>query len=134
MSRRNVLMAVIAAVLVSFVVPAGASAAPGLCNDGTHTNAAGTQGACSHHHGLAGSSQSTSGSGTSTITQADCDAGRIRRNGRTLTGAECRALIGQRVNLAGTGFDARIPLMAGLMLIGAGFGVRRRRPRGALTH
>src|SRR3954451_17421471 len=43
-----------------------------------------------------GTSSSTSNSSSpSVVTQADCDAGRITRNGRTLSRAECERLIGQ---------------------------------------
>jgi hypothetical protein len=68
---------------------------------------------------------------TSVITQADCNAGRITRHGRTLRGAECTRLIGQRVNLAGTGFEAWIFGLGGGVCLLAGLGLRRRRPQAA---
>jgi LPXTG-motif cell wall-anchored protein len=67
---------------------------------------------------------------TSVVTQEDCDAGRITRNGRQLSKSECEALIGQRVNLAQTGFEAWILGLGGLALMAAGAVVvlRRRGP------
>ena len=66
---------------------------------------------------------------TSTVTQADCNAGNITRNGQKLSQAECEKLIGQRVNLASTGFPAWTLLVVGAGLVGvAGFLVIRRRP------
>jgi hypothetical protein len=65
---------------------------------------------------------------TSLITQADCNAGRITRHGRTLSRAECQRLIGQRVNLAGTGFEAWIFGVAGGACLLAAAALRRRRP------
>jgi LPXTG-motif cell wall-anchored protein len=67
---------------------------------------------------------------TSVVTQEDCDAGRITRNGKQLSQSECEALIGQRVNLAQTGFDAWILGLGGLALMAAGGIVvlRRRAP------
>ena len=67
---------------------------------------------------------------TSTVTQEDCDAGRITRNGKQLSQSECEALIGQRVNLAQTGFEAWILGLGGLALMAAGGVVvlRRRGP------
>ena len=66
--------------------------------------------------------------GTSTITRADCEAGRITVNGRTLSRSECLARVGQRVNLSGTGLDAwMIALLGGAAL--AGGVALRRRPR-----
>ena len=76
---------------------------------------------------LPAASSAQTGSGTSTVTQADCDAGRIQRHGRTLTRAECQKLIGQRVNLAQTGFEAWMFAAAGGLCLLAGFGLRRRR-------
>ena len=66
----------------------------------------------------------------STVTQEDCDAGRITRNGKQLSQSECEALIGQRVNLAQTGFEAWILGLGGLALMAAGGVVvlRRRGP------
>ena len=67
---------------------------------------------------------------TKVITQEDCDAGNITRNGRQLSQSECEALIGQRVSLADTGFEAWILGLGGLALMAAGGGVvlRRRGP------
>lgn len=65
---------------------------------------------------------------TSVVTQADCDAGRVQRNGRTLTREECQRLIGQRVNLADTGLEAWIFAAAGGLCLLAAVGLRRRRP------
>jgi LPXTG-motif cell wall-anchored protein len=67
---------------------------------------------------------------TSVVTQEDCDAGRITRNGKQLSKSECEALIGQRVNLAQTGFEAWILGLGGLALMAAGAVVvlRRRGP------
>ena len=67
---------------------------------------------------------------TSTVTQADCNAGTITRNGQKLSQAECEKLIGKRVNLASTGFPAWALLVAGVGLVGvAGVLVIRRRPQ-----
>src|SRR5687767_11692344 len=68
--------------------------------------------------------------GTSTVTQADCDAGRIKnKQGETLRGAECERLIGQRVQLAQTGFEAWWLLLGGVACIGGAVALRvRRRP------
>jgi LPXTG-motif cell wall-anchored protein len=72
----------------------------------------------------------TASAQTSVVTQEDCDAGRITRNGKQLSKSECEALIGQRVNLAQTGFEAWILGLGGLALMAAGGVVvlRRRRP------
>ncbi len=71
---------------------------------------------------------------TSTVTQEDCNAGNITRNGQKLTQAECERLIGQRVNLASTGFPAWALILGGLGLVGvSGFLVVRRRPQGGAT-
>jgi LPXTG-motif cell wall-anchored protein len=67
----------------------------------------------------------------STVTQADCDAGNITRNGEQISKAQCEALIGQRVNLASTGFEAWMLGLGGIVLIGGSVVVlRRRRPMG----
>jgi LPXTG-motif cell wall-anchored protein len=67
---------------------------------------------------------------TSTVTQADCDAGRIKnKQGETLRGAACERLIGQRVRLAQTGFEAWWLLLGGVACIGGAAALRvRRRP------
>ena len=65
---------------------------------------------------------------TSTVTQADCDAGRIKnKQGETLRGAECEKLIGQRVRLAQTGFEAWWLLVGGVALMGGAVALRVRR-------
>lgn len=65
----------------------------------------------------------------STITQADCDAGRITQNGKPISKAACEARIGQRVNLANTGFEAWIIGLGGIALMaGATVVLMRRRP------
>jgi LPXTG-motif cell wall-anchored protein len=68
--------------------------------------------------------------GTSTVTQADCDAGRIKdKQGNTLSGERCERLIGQRVRLAQTGFEAWWLLLGGVACIGGAVALRvRRRP------
>jgi LPXTG-motif cell wall-anchored protein len=67
-------------------------------------------------------------SGTSTVTQADCDAGRIKnKQGETLRGEACERLIGQRVRLAQTGFEAWWLLIGGVALMGGGVALRMRR-------
>ena len=71
----------------------------------------------------------TSTADRSVVTQADCDAGRVQRNGRTLSRSECQRLIGQRVNLADTGLDAWIFGVAGGTCLLAAIGLRRRRPQ-----
>ena len=67
---------------------------------------------------------------TSTVTQADCDAGRIKdKQGNTLKGERCERLIGQRVRLAQTGFEAWYLLLGGVACIGGAAALRmRRRP------
>lgn len=67
---------------------------------------------------------------TSTVTQADCDAGRIKnKQGTVLRGEACEKLIGQRVQLAQTGFEAWWLLLGGVACIGGGVALRvRRRP------
>jgi LPXTG-motif cell wall-anchored protein len=67
---------------------------------------------------------------TSTVTQADCNAGRIKnKQGATLSRSACQALIGQRVNLASTGFEAWYLLLGGVVCIGGAGALRmRRRP------
>lgn len=66
--------------------------------------------------------------GTSTVTQADCDAGRIKnKQGETLRGQACERLIGQRVRLAQTGFEAWMLLLGGVALMGGGVALRMRR-------
>jgi LPXTG-motif cell wall-anchored protein len=68
--------------------------------------------------------------GTSAVTQADCDAGRIKdKQGNTLRGERCERLIGQRVRLAQTGFEAWYLLLGGVACIGGAAALRmRRRP------
>ena len=66
---------------------------------------------------------------TSTVTQQDCNAGRITRNGQVLSRAQCEKLIGQRVNLATTGFDAWILIVGGVACLGVAFALRTRRHR-----
>lgn len=68
--------------------------------------------------------------GTSAVTQADCDAGRIKdKQGNTLRGERCERLIGQRVRLAQTGFEAWWLLIGGVVCIGGAAALRvRRRP------
>ena len=70
------------------------------------------------------------GQGTSTVTQADCDAGRIKdKQGNTLRGERCERLIGKRVRLAQTGFEAWWLLVGGVVCIGGAAALRvRRRP------
>jgi LPXTG-motif cell wall-anchored protein len=67
---------------------------------------------------------------TSTITQADCDAGRIKdKQGNTLRGERCERLIGRRARLAQTGFEAWWLLVGGVACIGGAVALRvRRRP------
>ncbi len=66
---------------------------------------------------------------SSTITQADCDAGRITQNGNKISQEACEARIGQRVNLADTGFEAWIVGLGGIALMaGATVVLMRRRP------
>src|SRR3954471_22533376 len=86
--------------------------------------------ACEELANNSSSSSSSSGS-TSVVTQADCNAGRITRNGHTLSSADCERLIGQRVNLAGTGFEAWLLVAGGalLLLIAAGATLHGRRRR-----
>ena len=65
---------------------------------------------------------------TSTVTQADCDAGRIKnKQGETLRGERCERLIGQRVQLAQTGFEAWWLLVGGVALMGGAVALRVRR-------
>ena len=68
--------------------------------------------------------------GSSTVTQADCDAGRIKdKQGTTLPGERCERLTGQRVRLAQTGFEAWWLLLGGIGCIGGAVALRvRRRP------
>ena len=74
---------------------------------------------------------SSHGGGTSEVTQADCDAGRIKdKQGNTITGDRCKRLIGQRVNLADTGFDAWLIALVGAGLIGGAVVLRRRSASG----
>lgn len=70
------------------------------------------------------------GQSSSTVTQADCNAGRIKdKQGNTLSGERCERLIGQRVRLAQTGFEAWYLLVGGLVCIGGAAALRvRRRP------
>jgi hypothetical protein len=67
---------------------------------------------------------------TSTVTQADCDAGRIKdRQGNTLRGERCERFIGRRVRLARTGFEAWWLLAGGVVCVGGAVALRvRRRP------
>jgi hypothetical protein len=67
---------------------------------------------------------------TAKITQADCDAGRIKdKRGNTLRGERCERYIGQRARLAETGFEAWWLLAGGIGCIGAAAALRvRRRP------
>jgi LPXTG-motif cell wall-anchored protein len=67
---------------------------------------------------------------TSTITQADCNAGRIKdKQGNAISKDRCERLIGQRVNLASTGFDAWWLIIGGVACIGGAAALRvRRRP------
>jgi LPXTG-motif cell wall-anchored protein len=65
---------------------------------------------------------------TSTVTQADCDAGRIKnKQGETLRGEACEKLIGQRVQLAQTGFEAWWLLLGGVALMGGAVALRVRK-------
>lgn len=136
---RRLLIAAISAAVVA-IVPSTAAAHPGATDaSGGHTCRTNCEqyglSYGEYHHGHGGGNGSTSGSsngsaGTSVITQADCDAGRIRRGGRTLTRAECQRLIGQRVNLANTGFEAWMFAGAGSLCLLLAVGLRRTRPRG----
>jgi hypothetical protein len=64
---------------------------------------------------------------TSTVTQADCDAGRIKnKQGETLRGEACERLIGKRVQLAETGFEAWWLLLGGVACIGGAIALRVR--------
>jgi LPXTG-motif cell wall-anchored protein len=70
----------------------------------------------------------------SKITQEDCDAGRITRDGERLSQSECEARIGQQVRLADTGFEAWIIGLGGVALMaGAGVVLVRRRPSRTLA-
>lgn len=65
---------------------------------------------------------------SSTVTQADCDAGRIKnKQGVTLRGDACEKLIGQRVQLAQTGFEAWWLLLGGVALMGGAVALRVRK-------
>ena len=65
---------------------------------------------------------------TSTVTQADCDAGRIKnKEGTVLRGEACEKLIGQRVRLAQTGFEAWWLLVGGVALMGGAVALRVRK-------
>ena len=67
------------------------------------------------------------GQGTSTVTQADCDAGRIKnKQGETLRGEACEKLIGKRVRLAQTGFEAWWLVVGGIVCIGGAAALRMR--------
>lgn len=72
---------------------------------------------------------------TSTVTQADCDAGRIKdKDGNTISGKRCERLIGKRVKqvtLADTGFDAWWLVVGGVACIGGAAALRIRRRPGA---
>lgn len=64
---------------------------------------------------------------TSSVTQADCNAGRIKdKAGTTISGDKCKALVGQRVKLAKTGFNAWIIALLGAGLVGGAVVLRRR--------
>ncbi len=66
---------------------------------------------------------------SSVVTQEDCDAGRITRNGERLSQEQCENLIGQRVNLADTGFEAWMVGLGGVVLLGGAVALQmRRRP------
>lgn len=68
---------------------------------------------------------------TSEVTQADCDSGRIKdKSGNTISGDKCKALIGQRVDLADTGFDAWLIALLGAGLVGGAVVLRRRSATG----
>jgi hypothetical protein len=128
--------ALAAGLIVAAVGPATAGAHPGGTDaTGGHTcrtdcPAYGLAYGQYHHHTGSGSTGSGSSSQrTSVITQADCDARRIRRQGRTLTRAECERLIGQRVSLANTGFEVWILAAGGGVCILGAVGLRRWRPR-----
>jgi hypothetical protein len=138
-TRRFVAATMVGAVMA--LVPASASAHPG------NTDAAGghrcytncpsyglTYGQYHfHNQGSAAGSTGAGSAGSSVITQADCNAGRIRRGGRTLSRAQCQRLIGQRVNLAGTGFEAWILFVAGGACMLEAVALRRSKPRGGTT-
>jgi LPXTG-motif cell wall-anchored protein len=72
---------------------------------------------------------------TTTVTQADCNAGRISRHGVTLTKAQCEALIGKRVRLAHTGVRLAhtgfevwiIAAIGGALILGCGSALILRR-------
>ena len=90
--------------------------------------AVGTPAYASSHGGGGGGGD---GAGTSEVTQADCDAGRIKdKQGNTITGERCERLIGQRVSLADTGFDAWLIALLGAGLIGGAVVLRRRSATG----
>ena len=67
---------------------------------------------------------------TAKVTQADCDAGRVKdKRGNTLRGERCERNIGKRVRLAETGFEAWWLLAGGIACIGGAAALRvRRRP------
>ncbi len=61
-----------------------------------------------------------------TITQQDCNQGRIRdQSGNAIPLSRCEKLIGQSVKLASTGFDAWIVAVAGGACLVAAVGLRR---------
>ncbi|HEX8645474.1 MAG TPA: LPXTG cell wall anchor domain-containing protein [Thermoleophilaceae bacterium] len=65
---------------------------------------------------------------TQTVTQADCDAGRVQnKQGETLRGKACERLVGRRVRLARTGFEVWWLLAGGVALMGTGAVLRMRR-------
>jgi hypothetical protein len=66
-------------------------------------------------------------SSTSTVTQADCNAGRIVRNGVRLSQAECNRLVGQRVPFARSGMDAWIFVVLGAAFLGGAVVLVRQR-------
>jgi LPXTG-motif cell wall-anchored protein len=71
---------------------------------------------------------------TSTVTQADCNAGRITQNGKPISRQACEARIGQKVNLASTGFEAWLLGLGGIALMGGATVVLvRRRPSRTLA-
>ena len=64
----------------------------------------------------------------STITRADCLAGRISKNGKPISTADCLRHVGQSVKLAHTGFDVWIVALAGGACLAGAVALRVRRP------